>query len=128
LEVDAARPAANAQRDVEAQRARRDRLHVHALVAGAKAHDRALSVHLLDLVERRLQRLHLVHRTPLNDLQFRPVRHVVHLYGKRLMFSISTRMYTFCSFASSARKSRRSPRLAFTTVQIIPLANDPSAE
>ena len=94
----AARQAADAQRDVETERAGGDRLHVHGLVAGAEAHDRALAVHLLDLGERRLQRLHLVHRTPLNDLQFRPVRHLVHLYGKAAAFSIRLECTLFVLF------------------------------
>ena len=51
--------AADAQRQVEGQRAGGDRLHVQRALR-AVAHDRALAVHLLDLLHGRLQCLFLV--------------------------------------------------------------------
>ena len=74
-----ARQAADAECDVEAEGAGGDRLHVHGLIVGAEPHDRALAVHLLDLRERVLQRLHLVHRTPFDHAEFRLRHHLVHL-------------------------------------------------
>ena len=70
LDDAAARQAADAEGDVEAERACRQRLDLDALV-GAEPHDRALAVHLLDLGERGLERLLLVHATPFDDTQLR---------------------------------------------------------
>jgi hypothetical protein len=53
--------AADAKRDVEAQRAGRGRLDLHRRAVGAKPHDRALAELPLDLRERAFQRLRLVH-------------------------------------------------------------------
>ena len=57
-----ARQAADAEREVEAERAGRD--HLDLLVAGtrAHAHDRALAEGPLDLRERGVERLVLFHR------------------------------------------------------------------
>ena len=52
-------------------------------VVGAQPHDRALAVQLLDLGERVLERLHLVHRTPFDHTEFRPRCHVGPPYGMR---------------------------------------------
>ena len=95
-----ARQAADAECDVEAEGAGGDRLDVHGLIVGAEPHDRALAVHLLDLRERVLQRLHLVHRTPFDHAEFRLRHHVRSPYGMRVMFSISTHVYMICSCAS----------------------------
>src|SRR5690606_1288920 len=48
---------ADAERDVEAERAGRDRLDLHALVLAAEAHDRTLAEGSLDLRERGIQSL-----------------------------------------------------------------------
>ncbi len=64
LDDAAARQAADAERDVEAQRAGRDGLDVVGAIVGAEAHDRALAEVLVDLRERRLERFMLVHISP----------------------------------------------------------------
>ena len=56
----AARQAADAERDVEPERAGRGRLDLGHRVVGAEAHDRALAELPLDLRERAVQRLLLV--------------------------------------------------------------------
>ena len=66
-----ARQAADAQRDVEPERARRDGLHLDALVVGAEPHDRALAEVLVDLIERGLERLLLVHASPFDHAERR---------------------------------------------------------
>ena len=55
LDDAAARHAADAEREVERQRARRDRLHPHLGALVAHAHDGALAELALDLRERALQ-------------------------------------------------------------------------
>ena len=57
----AARQAADAERDVEPERAGGHDLDVHRLVVLAELHDRALAEIPLDLGQRRVQRLRLVH-------------------------------------------------------------------
>ena len=59
-----ARQTADAERDIETERARRDRLHVHVAVVGAQPHDRALAEVLVDLGKRGFQRLLLIHDVP----------------------------------------------------------------
>ncbi len=61
LDHAAARQAADAERDVETERARRDGLDLDGLLVLAEPHDRALAEGPLDLRQRRLQRLGLVH-------------------------------------------------------------------
>ena len=61
LDHAAARQAADAERDVEAERAGRDGLDVHRLVVLAEPHDRALAEGALDLRQRGVERLCLVH-------------------------------------------------------------------
>src|SRR5690606_38366379 len=62
--------AANAQGDVEPQRAGRDRLDLDGRVL-AQAHDRAFAEIPLDLAQRRGQSLVLIHRSTLNDAKRR---------------------------------------------------------
>ena len=57
----AARQAADAERDVEPERAGRDDLDVHRLVVLAELHDRALAEIALDLGQRGVKGLGLVH-------------------------------------------------------------------
>ena len=61
LDHAAARQAADAERDVEAERAGGDRLDLHRLVVLAEPHDRALAEGALDLGERGIKGLRLVH-------------------------------------------------------------------
>src|SRR5271168_2936454 len=63
----AARQAADAERDVEAERTGRNRLDLHRLLVLAQAHDRALAERALDLRERRVERLGLVHKSSFHD-------------------------------------------------------------
>ena len=69
LDDAAARQAADAERDVEAERAGRDRLDVHRLVVLAEPHDRALAEGALDLGERGIQRLRLIHGGTFDETQ-----------------------------------------------------------
>ena len=62
-----ARQAADAERDVEAERAGGDRLDVHRLVVLAEPHDRALAEIALDLGERGIKGLRLVHGRTFNE-------------------------------------------------------------
>src|SRR3546814_8320976 len=62
LDDAAARQAADAERDVEAERAGRHRLDVDHVIALAALHDRAFAEGTLDLAERRFQSLVLVDR------------------------------------------------------------------
>ena len=66
-------------------------------VVGAEPHDRALAEALLDLRERVLERLLLVHRSPFDHTEFRLVVMAAPPYGMRETFSISTYVYTICS-------------------------------
>src|SRR5690606_38120511 len=68
-----ARQAANAERNVEPQRSRRDRLDIHGALAGAEAHNRALAEGLIDLLKRVRERLCLVlvHTSPFDDTKLR---------------------------------------------------------
>ena len=76
-----ARQAADAERDVEPEGARRDRLHVDRAVVGPQPHDRALAEVLLDVLERLVERLVLVH-LPCDDAELRSVHVRSHLiYG-----------------------------------------------
>jgi hypothetical protein len=61
LDDAAARQAADAERDVEAERAGRDRLDLDRLLVLRRAHDRALAEGALDLGERGVQRLYPAH-------------------------------------------------------------------
>ena len=61
LDDAAARQAADAEGDVEPERARGHRLGLDRLLALAETHDRALAEGLLDLRERGIERLVLVH-------------------------------------------------------------------
>jgi hypothetical protein len=67
LDDPAARQATNAQRDVEAQRAGRNRLDVHRLHVLAEPHDRALAETALDLGQGGIQRLRFVHGRSFNE-------------------------------------------------------------
>ena len=69
LDDAAARQAADAERDVEAERAGGDRLDLHRPVVLAEPHDRALAEGALDLGERGVQRLRLVHGGTFNETQ-----------------------------------------------------------
>jgi hypothetical protein len=60
LDDPAARQPADAERDVEPERARRDGLDLDRLLALAEPHDRALAEGPLDLRQRRVDRLRLV--------------------------------------------------------------------
>ena len=60
LDHPAARQPADAERDVEPERAGRDRLDLDRLLALAEPHDRALAEGALDLRQRRVDRLRLV--------------------------------------------------------------------
>ena len=82
------------------------RLDIHGLIVGAEPHDRALAMHLLDLCERVLQRLHLIHRTPFDHTEIRLRHHVRSPYGMRVMFSISTHVYMICSRRPQAGSGR----------------------
>ena len=64
LDDPAARQAADAERDVEAERARRDDVDVGSRLARAELHDRAFAESPLDLAERRVQGPLLVHHVP----------------------------------------------------------------
>ena len=66
-----ARQPADAQRNVEPQRARRDGLHLYALVVGTEPHDGALAEIFVDLIERGLERLLLVHASPFDHPECR---------------------------------------------------------
>jgi len=67
LDHAAARQAADAQGDVEAERARRDGLDFHRLLVLAQAHDRALAKGAFDLRQRCVERLGLVHERSFHD-------------------------------------------------------------
>ena len=68
LDDAAARQPADAQCDVEAERSRGDHLRLaRRRLAGAQAHDRALAEGPLDLAQRRVQRLLLVHIVLFDD-------------------------------------------------------------
>jgi hypothetical protein len=68
LDHAAARQAADAEADVEAEGAGRDHLGFDNLV-GTELHDRALAESTLDLPQRRVQSLFLVHRVFLHQPQ-----------------------------------------------------------
>jgi hypothetical protein len=63
----AARQAADAERDVEPERAGRDCRDLDRRLVLAEAHDRSFAKGTLDLAERRIQRLRLIHGLPLDD-------------------------------------------------------------
>ena len=69
LDHAAARQAADAERDVEPERAGGDRLDLDRLLVLAEPHDRALAEVSLDLRERGLERLLLVHARPFDEAQ-----------------------------------------------------------
>ena len=69
LDDAAARQAANAERDIEAERAGRHGFYLDDLLIGAKAHDRALAERAFDLRKGRIQGLSLVHRFVLYEPQ-----------------------------------------------------------
>jgi hypothetical protein len=56
-----ARQPADAERDIEAERAGRDRIHLDVLVALAQPHDRALAEIALDLGKRGIKSFRLFH-------------------------------------------------------------------
>ena len=64
-----ARQPADAERDVEAERARWDGLDIHRLVVLAEPHDRALAEIALDLGERGIEGLRLVHGGTFDETQ-----------------------------------------------------------
>ena len=74
LDDPAARQAADAERDVEPERAGRDHLGLHRLLALAEPHDRALAEGALDLAEGGVESLVLVHGF-LADNAERSLRH-----------------------------------------------------
>ena len=63
----AARKTADAKRDVEPERGGRDRLDFDRFLVLAQAHDRAFAERAFDLRKRGLERLGLVHGSPLDD-------------------------------------------------------------
>ena len=63
----ALRQAANAEGDIQAQRTGRDRLHVDLMIVRAELHYGALAELLLDVGQRRIKRLVLVHYIPFDD-------------------------------------------------------------
>ena len=65
------RQAADAKRDIEAERARGDDVDIHRPVVLAELHDRALAEVPLDLGQRRVERLGLVHGSPFDDTVIR---------------------------------------------------------
>src|SRR5262249_19543760 len=65
----AARQAADAERDIEPQRARRNRLDLDRLAAPAEPHDRALAERALDLGQCGVKRLVLVHSATFDHAQ-----------------------------------------------------------
>ena len=67
LDHAAARQAADAERDVEPERAGRDRLDLDRLLVLAQAHDRAFAERAFDLRKRGVQRLGLVHESSFHD-------------------------------------------------------------
>ena len=69
LDDAAARQAADAQRDVEAERAGRHRADLDRVLVLAEAHDRALAERPLDLAERGVERFRLVHGLSLDHTQ-----------------------------------------------------------
>ena len=69
LDHAAARQAADAERDVEPERAGGDRLDVHRLVVLAELHDRALAEGALDLGERGIKGFRLVHGRTFDETQ-----------------------------------------------------------
>ena len=71
LDDAAARQAADAERDVEAERAGRHGGDVDRRLVLAEAHDRALAEGPLDLAERRIERLRLVHAITLDHTKRR---------------------------------------------------------
>ena len=71
LDHAALRKPTNAKRDVEAERAGGDRLDFDGLLVLAKPHDRALAEGALDLGERGVQSLGLVHGRAFNKFEIR---------------------------------------------------------
>ena len=67
LDHAAARQAADAERDVEPERAGGDGVDVHRLVVLAEPHDRALAEIALDLGERGIQGLRFIHGGTFNE-------------------------------------------------------------
>ena len=74
LDDAAARQAADAKRDVEAERARGDGLDLHRLLVLAEAHDGALAAIPLDLRDRSFERLLPVHFTSFDETK-RDIQH-----------------------------------------------------
>src|SRR5580700_6953973 len=67
LDDPAARQPADAERDIEAERARGNDVDIHRLVVFAEPHDRALAKAALDLGERRIKGLRFVHGRSFNE-------------------------------------------------------------
>ncbi|CAD5267570.1 hypothetical protein BOSE46_140178 [Bosea sp. 46] len=82
------RQAADAERDVEAERAGRDRLDLDRLLVLAQAHDRALAESPFDLRERRIERLGLVHRRAFHEPEICLIHDVRSLWQGRDHISI----------------------------------------
>ena len=75
LDDAAARQPADAERDVEPERAGRDRLDLDGLLVLAEPHDGAFAEAALDLRDRRFQRLLFIHLSSFDKAQ-RGIRHV----------------------------------------------------
>ena len=65
----AARQAADAERDIEPERAGGDGVDIHRLVVLAEPHDRALAERALDLGDRGVKSLRFVHGGTFNQTQ-----------------------------------------------------------
>src|SRR5580704_4547273 len=72
----AARQAADAERDIEAERTGGDNVDVHRLVVFAEPHDRALAKAALDLGERRIKGFRFVHGRSFNETKRCTCTHV----------------------------------------------------
>ena len=64
-----ARQAADAERDIESQRPRRDRLDLHRFLVLAEPHDRAFAEGAFDLRQSGVQRLGLVHGSSFHEAE-----------------------------------------------------------
>src|ERR687884_82294 len=104
---------ADAERNIEPERARRDRLDLDHLLGLAEAHDRALAEGPFDLAQRRVERLCLVHSTTLDEAE-RVLRHVSAPYSiQRGRLATFSPVYTFCSRGARGRCGLRRPERIF---------------
>jgi hypothetical protein len=78
LDDAALRQATDTERDVEAERARRNRLDLDDILVRPELHDRALAERPLDLRQRRVERLAFVHGSFLYEPK-RVLCHMIHL-------------------------------------------------